>query len=367
MSLLVISYTLHMYKICVSMRPIKGRGSSANPQNRFTDKGVEYDVDKETGQLNRPKTRLIPDHTTQIISRNCSPDIGFDISVNPYRGCEHGCVYCYARPSHEFLGMSAGLDFESKIVVKYEAPDLLRKELSKPSWKAQTLVMSGVTDPYQPIEKKLGITRSCIRVLAECRHPLVIITKNYLVTRDIDLLSELAKINAVRVVLSITSLDSAITNTMEPRTSRPKKRLQAVRELSNAGVSVHVNMAPVIPGLTDEEIVPIMEASAKAGAKSVSLVNLRLPFGVKDLFIKWLEDHHPNRKGKVLNKIRSLKNGELNRSEFGERFRVQGAYGDQMKQLLNIHSKRLGLDGKREPLNTSKFRRPETDQLQLHF
>lgn len=349
------------------MEPIKGRGSAVNPGNRFTDKEVEYDVDTETGQLNRPKTKLISDHTTQIISRNNSPDIGFDVSVNPYRGCEHGCVYCYARPSHEFLGMSAGLDFESKIVVKYNAPELLRKELSKPSWKPQTLVMSGVTDPYQPVEKKLEITRGCVRVLSESRHPLVIITKNYLVTRDIDLLSKLAEVNAVRVVLSITSLDPAITNTMEPRTSRPRKRVQAVRELSEAGIPVQVNIAPVIPGLTDDEIVPIMEASAEAGAKSVSLVNLRLPYGVKDLFVKWLEDHHPNRKEKVLNKIRSLKNGKLNRHEFGERFRVEGAYGEQMRQLLNIHSKRLGLNEKGEPLNVNEFRRPGTDQLRLQF
>jgi DNA repair photolyase len=349
------------------MKPIKGRGSAENPKNRFTENEVEYDVDEETGQLKRPKTRLIPDHTTQIISRNNSPDIGFDVSVNPYRGCEHGCVYCYARPSHEFLGLSAGLDFESKIVVKYDAPELLRKELSKPSWKPQTLVMSGVTDPYQPIEKKLKITRGCVQVLSESRHPLVIITKNYLVTRDRELLCKLAEVNAVRVVLSITSLDPAITNTMEPRTSRPQKRLQAVRELSDAGVPVHVNIAPVIPGLTDEEIVPIMEASTEAGAKSISLVNLRLPYGVKDLFVKWLEDHHSNRKEKVLNKIRSLKNGKLNRYEFGERFRVEGAYGDQMRQLLSIHSKRLGLIGNRDPLNVSEFRRPNTEQLRLQF
>jgi DNA repair photolyase len=349
------------------MKPINGRGSAVNPKNRFTEKEVQYDIDEETGQLNRPKTRLIPDHTTQIISRNNSPDIGFDVSVNPYRGCEHGCAYCYARPSHEFLGMSAGLDFESKIVVKYNASKLLRKELSNLSWKPQVLVMSGVTDPYQPIEKDLEITRGCVQVLSESLHPLVIITKNHLVTRDIDLLTKLAEINAVRVVLSVTSLDPAITNTMEPRTSRPRKRLQAVRELSEAGIQVQVNIAPVIPGLTDDEIVPIMEASAKAGATSVSLVNLRLPYGVKNLFVKWLEDHHPNRKEKVLIKIRSLKNGKLNRYEFGERFRVEGAYGEQMRQLLDIHSKRLGLNEKREPLNVNEFRRPDTDQLRLQF
>lgn len=345
--------------------PIRGRGAAKNPKNRFLDTSLEYDVDEETGQLERPKTQRLRDHTQNIISRNNSPDLGFEVSVNPYRGCEHGCVYCYARPTHEFLGMSAGLDFESKIVVKYDAPNLLRKALADKKWKPQPLIMSGVTDPYQPMEKELRITRGCIEVLAESNHPLVIITKNYQVTRDIDLLSKLAKIGAVRVVLSITSLNKDITATMEPRTSRPQKRLQAVRELTEAGIPVHVNIAPMIPGLTDDEIVPIMEASAEAGAKSVSCIIVRLPYGVKDLFVKWLEDHHPDRKQKVINKIKSLKDGKLNRSEFGERFRGEGPYADQIKQLVAIHSRRLGLNREQPPLNTSHFRRPETDQLNL--
>ena len=346
-------------------QPIKGRGSAHNPKNRFRDTHLEYDVDEQTGELNRPKTQLLTDHTSQIISRNKSPDISFEVSVNPYRGCEHGCVYCYARPTHEFLGMSAGLDFESKIVVKYDAPRLLRIALADKNWKPQPLIMSGVTDPYQPIEKKLEITRNCIHVMAECSHPLVIITKNHLVTRDIDLLSRLAEKNAVKVVLSITSLDPSITNTMEPRTSRPQKRLQAVRKLTDAGIPVHVNIAPVIPGLTDEDMVPIMEAAAEAGAKSVAFVNLRLPYSVKDLFVKWLDDHHPNRKEKVINRVKSLKNGKLNRSEFGERFRVEGAYGEQLKQLMEIHAKRLGLNQTVTRLNSNDFKRPETGQLNL--
>ena len=346
-------------------QPIRGRGAAVNPKNRFRDEEVEYEIDVNTGQLKRPKTTLLKDHTGSIISTNNSPDIGFDVSVNPYRGCEHGCVYCYARPSHEFLGMSLGLDFESKIVVKYEAPRLLRETLAGKSWKPQTLAMSGVTDPYQPVEKKLGITRGCIEVLAECLHPLVIITKNHLVTRDIDLLSKLAEVNAVRVVLSITSLDKTITDTMEPRTSRPNKRLQAVRELSEAGIPVHVNIAPVIPGLTDNEIVPIMEAASEAGAESVSCNIVRLPYGVKNLFVKWLDDHHPNRKEKVINKIKNMRDGKLNRSEFGERFRGTGPYADQIRQLIEIHSHRLGLNADRKPLNIDAFKRPETDQLTL--
>lgn len=345
--------------------PIHGRGSAENPKSRFLDVQLKYDRVEKTGSLERPKTVLLRDHTSTIISRNNSPDIPFEVSVNPYRGCEHGCVYCYARPTHEFLGMSAGLDFESKIVVKYDAPDLLRKALADQKWKPQTLVMSGVTDPYQPVEKRLEITRKCIQVLAECKHPLVIITKNYLVTRDIDYLSELAEINASRVVLSITSLDKGITDKMEPRTSRPRKRLQAVKELSEAGIPVHVNIAPLIPGLTDDELVPIMEASAEAGAESVSCNIVRLPYGVKDIFVKWLEDHHPDRKEKVLNRIKEMKNGQLNRSGFGERFHADGPYGEQIRQLIRIHSKRLGLNRQKKALNVSQFRRPDTDQLSL--
>lgn len=347
------------------MKPIKGRGSAHNPENRFLDTHLVYDVDEETGELERPETQLLTDHTSSIISTNKSPDISFDVSVNPYRGCEHGCVYCYARPTHEFLGMSAGLDFESKIVVKYDAAKLLRERLAKKSWKPQTLIMSGVTDPYQPIERKLRITRGCVEVLAECIHPLVIITKNYLVTRDIDLLSELAEKSAVKVVVSITSLDKTITDTMEPRTSRPQRRLKAVRKLSEAGIPVHVNIAPLIPGLTDDELVPIMEASAEAGAGSVAVVPLRLPYGVKDLFLKWLEDHHPDRKNKVVNRIKNMKEGKLNRSEFGERFRVEGPFGHQIRQLLDIHTKRLGLNVDIKPLETKHFKRPKTHQLRL--
>lgn len=347
------------------MEPIRGRGSTHNPKNRFLDTHLEYDVDEETGELDRPKTQLLTDHTTEIISTNKSPDINFDVSINPYRGCEHGCVYCYARPTHEYLGMSFGLDFESKIVVKYDAPKLLRKKLAQKSWKPQTLIMSGVTDPYQPIEKELQITRGCIEVLAGCNHPLVIITKNYRVTRDIDLLSKMAKKNVIKVVISITTLDKKITDTMEPRTSRPNRRLKAVKELSDAGIPVHVNIAPLIPGLTDDELVPIMEASAEAGASSVAIVPLRLPFAVKDLFVKWLEDHYPDRKDKVLNRIKNMKDGNLNRADFWERFKIEGPYGDQIRQLLKIHTKRLGLNENIKPLETKHFRRPETDQLRL--
>ena len=349
----------------MNYQPLRGRGAAQNPKNRFKDTHLEYEIDQETGQLKKPKTKVLNDHTKKIISTNKSPDIPFDVSLNPYRGCEHGCAYCYARPTHEFLGMSAGLDFETKIVAKFDAPKLLRETLSEKSWQPQTLVMSGVTDPYQPLEKEHRITRRCIEILTECRHPLVIITKNYAVTRDTDQLAQLAEVGAVRVVLSITSLDSGLIGTLEPRTSRPKKRLQAVQELTEAGIPVHVNIAPIIPGLTDDEIVPIMEAAKKAGAESLSHTILRLPYGVKDIFLKWLDDHQPNRKGKVINRLKSLKDGKLNRSEFGERFRGEGAYARQIEQLMEIHKKRLGLNQDRKPLNSSEFRRPKTDQLSL--
>ena len=346
-------------------QPIRGRGASTNPSHRFTDEEIDYDIDEETGQLRKPDRKILTDHTKGIISTKRSPDIPFDVSVNPYRGCEHGCAYCYARPTHEFLNMSPGLDFETKIVAKYDAPTLLREKLASTSWTPQTLVMSGVTDPYQPVEKELQITRKCIEVLSESRHPLVIITKNYGVTRDIDLLKSLADIRAVRVVLSITSLQKELIGNLEPRTSRPNKRLQAVKELTEAGIPVHVNIAPIIPGLTDDEIVPIMEASKEAGAQSVSYTILRLPYSVKEIFLKWLDDHEPNRKQKVINKMKSLKDGKLNRSGFGERFHGDGAYGEQIRQLTEIHKKRLNLNKNREPLNCSEFRRPATDQLCL--
>lgn len=354
-----------MRNMCNMSEPIRGRGSSVNPKNRFTDNYLEYDPDEETGQLVRPKTQLLRDHTKNVISKNSSPDIPFDVSLNPYRGCEHGCVYCYARPTHEFLGMSAGLDFESKIVVKYDAPKLLRKTLANKKWKPQALVMSGVTDPYQPIEKKLRITRQCVEILSETRHPLVIITKNYLVTRDIDQLQKLAEVNAARVVVSLTSLKKSITATMEPRTSRPEKRLQAIEELSKAGIPVHVNLAPLIPGLTDEEMVPLLNAAAGAGAKSASYIILRLPYGVKELFIKWLEDHHPDRKEKVLNRLMEMKGGVLNKKEFNERFKNEGPYDEQLRQMFVIHTKKLGLNENRQKVEYQHFNRPNEGQLSL--
>lgn len=345
--------------------PIRGRGSSDNPQNRFEGYYFEPDRD-ETAEAPRPDTHYIRDDSDHIISYNKSPDVGFGASVNPYRGCEHGCIYCYARPTHEYLGFSSGLDFETRIMVKHNAPELLRHELAKPSWKPQVLVMSGVTDPFQPVERRLGLTRRCLSVLAECRNPVGIITKNFLVTRDIDVLSELARWNAASVCLSITTLDPALVKVMEPRTSRPERRLEAVRRLAEAGIPVSVNVAPVIPGLTDHEMPAILRKAAEAGARSAGFVPVRLPYAVSELFARWLEDHFPDRKDKVLNRIRDMRGGKLNNSDFGKRMRGEGNFIDQIRQTFQIHCHRLGLNKEHTGLTTEHFRRPSINgQLQM--
>ena len=262
---------------------MKGRGASWNPQNRFET--LEYVRDEEAPpDENAPRTIYMRDPTRTIIATNDSPDVGFDASINPYRGCEHGCIYCFARPSHEYLGMSAGLDFETRILVKEDAPALLREELNAKKWQPKTLAISGVTNPYQPIERKLGITRGCIEVLADFRNPTAVITKNHLVTRDKDLLAELAKYHAARVFVSITTLDNDLQRTMEPRTSTPELRLDAVAQLADAGVPVGVMVAPVIPAITDHEMPAILAAARKAGARWAGYVALRLPWAVAPLF-----------------------------------------------------------------------------------
>lgn len=326
---------------------------------------MSYERDPESGQLPAPDRKLFRDHTTGVISENSSPDIPFSRSLNPYRGCEHGCIYCYARPTHEFLGFSAGLDFESRIVVKYDAPALLRKELCSTKWSPGTVVMSGVTDPYQPIERELQITRGCLEVLAEARNPVVIITKNHLVTRDLDLLQSLAGHRAVAVALSVTTLDPDLARVMEPRTSTPKRRLEAIEKLATAGIPVHVNVAPVIPGLTDHELVQILEASSNAGATSAAYTLVRLPYAVKDLFADWLEEHFPDRKEKVLNRIRSLRDGKLNETDFGKRFRGEGPFARQVEALFRQGCNRFGFNRERRELSVESFRRPVAGQQDL--
>ncbi|WP_440999149.1 PA0069 family radical SAM protein [Fodinibius sp. SL11] len=345
--------------------PIRGRGASDNPANRFEGKYVDYELDEETGEKPAQDTKLMADDSKEILSKNDSPDIPFTYGLNPYRGCEHGCIYCYARPTHEFLGFSAGLDFESRIMVKYDAAEKLRSRFASQKWNPEPITLSGVTDPYQPIERELEITRSCLEVFAEARNPVGIITKNYLVTRDIDLLSELSEYNAVHVTLSITTLNRDLARVMEPRTSQPNRRLKAIEKLAGNGISVGVNVAPIIPGLTDHECPQILEQAREAGATHASYTIVRLPYGVKDLFKEWLEQHFPDRKEKVLNRIRDIRSGKLNKSEFGERFHGEGNYASQIRNMFNIHVEKLAMNKKERGLSTQHFRRPQKGQLGL--
>lgn len=329
-----------------------------DPPNRFERVHVERDAWTDPDDP-APCTQLLRDATRTIIAHNDSPDVGFDVSVNPYRGCEHGCVYCYARPNHEYLGFSAGLDFETRILVKEQAPQLLRKALTSPRWKPKPLGLSGVTDPYQPAEKRLEITRRCLEVLAEFRNPVTIVTKNHLVTRDTDLLAELASHDAALVTVSVTSLRNEIQRIMEPRTSVPKRRLRAIEALAKAGIPVAVNVAPVVPGLTDHEMPAILEAAAAAGATRAAYIMLKLPYAVKELFETWLEQHFPDRAGKILNRLYSLRNGKLYDGRFGFRQRGEGPFAEQVSALFDVTTRRLGLNGKNlRGLSTAAFRRP---------
>jgi DNA repair photolyase len=345
--------------------PIRGRGAADNPANRFDRIHYEPDPDLDPDDQPAPRTQFLRDATRSIITTNDSPDVGFGASLNPYRGCEHGCAYCYARPTHEYLGFSAGLDFETRIVVKEDAPELLRKELSSAKWQPQVLGLSGVTDPYQPIERRLRLTRRCLEVLAEFRNPVAVVTKNHLVARDADLLGELANHGAAAVFLSITTLDGDLARVLEPRASQPAGRLAALAELRRADIPVGVLVAPVIPGLNDHEIPSVLAAAAGAGAEHAGFVVLRLPYAVADLFTAWLERHFPDRKEKVLGRIRDLRGGRLNESRFGRRMRGEGVLAEQIKALFALGCKRAGITGRGAQLSTAAFRRPGGTQRLL--
>jgi DNA repair photolyase len=344
------------------------RGAGENPVNRFEKIQIEPDADwncEEDLATAGPRTQFFKDNSQTVIARNDSPDVGFTTSLNPYRGCEHGCIYCYARPTHEFLGFSAGLDFESKIMVKENAPELLRAELMSPRWQPQVIFMSGVTDCYQPVEAKLKLTRRCLEVLAEFRNPVFVITKNHLVTRDIDLLSGLARFNAAMVWLSITTLDPELRKVMEPRTSPASARLAAIRELTQAGIPAGVNVAPIIPGLTDHEMPSILQAAADSGAKCAGYTLVRLPYGVAPLFQKWLETHFPDRKEKVLNRLRSIRGGKLNESQWGTRMHGEGIFADQISRMFEVARRKAGIPADLSGLSAEAFRRPPDAQLSL--
>ena len=340
---------------------IRGRGVARNVPNRFEPLHVELEPEEEADP-DRPPTRFLRDGAETVITRNDSPDISFTASLNPYRGCEHGCIYCYARPTHEYLGFSAGLDFESRIMVKEKAPELLRQELSARKWKPEVLVMSGVTDPYQPVEKKLEITRRCLQILAEFRNPVALITKNHLVTRDIDILAEMAGRQLAAVNISVTSLKPELTAILEPRTSRPELRLRAIQRLAEAGVPVNVMVAPIIPGITDEEIPAIVKAAAEAGARTAGFTMVRLPYAVAPLFEDWLARHFPGKKEKVLDRIRGMRGGKLNDSTFGSRMRGEGIFATQIHQLFKVSARRAGLVHPSPELRTDLFRVPGRSQ-----
>lgn len=359
----------------LSRKIARGRGAAEAPPNRFEKLQIEWEPEIQAGQapdddLKNPpraiKTTFLRDDTQSIISKNDSPDIPFDISLNPYRGCEHGCAYCYARPYHEYLGFDAGIDFESKIMVKPEAANLLELALSRKHWEPKTLACSGVTDCYQPVEKRLEITRQCLKVLSKCLHPIGMISKNHLVTRDIDLLEPMARVGAASVTLSITTLDPKLAHRLEPRASSPQQRLDAVRRLGKAGIPASINVAPIIPGLNDHEIPAILEAAADHGAIRASYTLVRLPHAVKDIFAHWLEDFLPGHKEKILGRIREFREtGSLNETEFGNRMRGSGRAAEDLRTLFMVSRKRHGLDRVIPPLETTHFTPPQGRQLEL--
>lgn len=343
-----------------------GRGAQINPPNRFDKvhaepdlEYLEYDPDA-VAELERPKTEYLPDTSKSIVTENDSPDIPFRFSLNPYRGCSHGCSYCYARPTHEYLGLSAGLDFETKVFVKHDAPRLFRDFLARPGWTPETIVLSGVTDCYQPAEREFQLTRKCLQVALEARQAVEVITKNALVIRDLDLLQELAALRLVRVNFSITTLNATLARTMEPRTSTPAARLRAMRTLANAGVTTRVMVAPVVPGLTDSEIPAILAAAAEAGAQGASYVLLRLPLAVAPIFRDWLERTHPTHRDRIEALIRATRDGKLNSSEWGTRMRGTGPLADQIQQTFRVFVRKSGLDRDLPPLDTTQFRPPSS-------
>lgn len=343
-----------------------GRGSEVLNQSRFDKLTRETDLSHyehaDDEDVSLVRTQVFKDASRKVISENDSPDVGFRYSINAYRGCEHGCAYCYARPTHEFLGHSAGLDFESKIYVKDQAPELLREALMKKSWLPETIMMSGVTDCYQPLERKYELTRRLLRVLADFKNPVGLITKNHLITRDIDILQELASQQLVVAFLSVTTLDSDLARKLEPRTSSPQMRLQAIETLAKAGVPVGVNVAPVIPGLTDHEMPMILERAKNAGASMAGFVPLRLPYSVSEIFSEWLLTHRPETRDKVLSAVRSFRGGELNDGNFKSRMRGEGPKAEHLRAMFHLFTKKYGLNQRDITLRTDLFCRTG-DQL----
>lgn len=353
-----------MSKIVNPDQPIKGRGTPLNPPNRFEPIEIEVDPEwLEYADEQPVKTTYYIDHTCNILSSNDSPDIPFVHGLNPYRGCEHGCIYCYARPTHEYFGLSSGLDFETKIMVKLKAPELLEKTFRDPKWEPQVIALSGNTDCYQLAERKLQITRRCLEVFLKYRNPVGMITKNALILRDLDLLRRLAEYDLVHATISVTTLDNHLCRKMEPRTSAPEKRLDAIAQLAAAGIPTGVNVAPVIPGLTDHEMPAILAEAAARGATSAGYILLRLPYGIKDLFSTWLQQHYPERAGKVLHAIQDTRSGRLNDPCFGSRMSGEGERAEAIAKMFEVTCRKLGFNQKRTPLTAKHFRRNVQTEL----
>jgi len=360
----------------IPQRPKKGRGAVSNASGRYEpftrvtidDGWSEHASDPGPdgfGEPPGPPTEVIWDATRSIITRNTSPDVPFDRSINPYRGCEHGCIYCFARPSHAWLGYSPGLDFETKILAKPEAASLLRKELARKAYKPEPIALGTNTDPYQPLERRLEITRGILEVLKETRHPFTIVTKSNMVLRDLDILAPMARENLVRVMISLTTLDRGLARVMEPRAPTPERRLEALRTLNAAGVPAGVLTAPVIPAINDAELEALLEAAARAGARHAGYVLLRLPLEIKELFAEWLEAHFPDRKAKVLNLVRDTREGALYQAEFGLRQRGSGVYAGLIAGRFKQAERRLALNRGAPPLDVTQFQPPKPDTRQL--
>ena len=349
---------------------IRGRGARSNRSGRYELEVREEFDDGWTAEDPAPEqivTTVTAEKAKAIISRNDSPDIGFSASINPYRGCEHGCIYCYARPAHAYMGLSPGLDFETQLFFKPGAAQLLERELSRPKYVPEIIHIGGNTDPYQPQERKLRVTRQLIEVLSRFRHPFSVITKSSLILRDLDLIAPLAADNLVKVAISITSLDRRLARSMEPRAATPQKRIEAVKRLADAGVPVIVMFAPCIPGLNDHEMEAVLEAAAQAGARGAGYVALRLPMEIKDLFKEWLETDHPDRAAKVMSLVRQMRGGKDYDSQWGKRMKGEGPIAAMMSRRFATAKARLGLAGKLPDLDLTQFRIPPRagDQMTL--
>lgn len=343
---------------------IKGRGAVHNPKGRFEAQSAERE--SEFVETESPQTVLAVDHSRTVLTFNRSPDLPFDRSINPYRGCEHGCVYCYARPSHAFLGLSPGLDFETRLFHKPNAPEQLRRELARPGYRVAPIAFGVNTDAYQPVERRLQLTRRLVEVLAETRHPFMLITKATLIERDLDLLAPLAAEELVQVGITLTTLDEDLSRRLEPRAAGPKRRLRTIQTLREAGIPVTVSISPVIPALTDHELERILDAAREAGAVSGHYGLLRLPHELTEVFTAWLQTHVPGRAEHVLSLLQQMHGGAVYRAEFGVRRRGTGAFADLLAQRFRIAARRLGMDAPLPPLDTTRFRPPHlAGQLDL--